>query len=45
VRASEDDCRALHARFLRGRAKLMAIADRFGDTKLPAFSDRQRAAG
>jgi hypothetical protein len=45
VSALEDDRRALHARFLSDRAKLIAIADRIGDTRPHAFSDHLRAAG
>jgi CHAD domain-containing protein len=44
VSALEDDCRALHARFLSDRAKLIGMAHRIGDTRPPAFSDHRRAA-
>src|SRR5262245_1708965 len=33
VDAVEDDCRALHARYMHGRSKLIAIADRVGHVK------------
>jgi CHAD domain-containing protein len=45
VHAVEDDCRQLHARYMRDRAKLIAIADQLGAFKLHAASVRQRAAG
>jgi hypothetical protein len=33
ITALEDDCRTLPAGYMRDRAKLVAVADRIGDTK------------
>jgi hypothetical protein len=45
VRAVEDDCRQLHARYARDRARLFAIADRMAaGLDAPALVGR-RAAG
>jgi CHAD domain-containing protein len=41
----EDDCRQLHARYMRRRARLIAIADRMGAPPLHAGSAGRRAAG
>jgi CHAD domain-containing protein len=43
VHAVEDDCRQMHARYMRDRARLLAIADRLGANR-PSASDK-RAAG
>ena len=45
IQALEDDCRAIHAHYLQGRSKLMAIADRVYDTKGHSVFGRRRAAG
>src|SRR5262249_14774983 len=44
IHALEDDCRALHARYMRNRAKLIAIADRICDTKRHSALANRRAA-
>jgi CHAD domain-containing protein len=36
VRTVEDECRALHARYIHQRPKLMALAQRVGETQRPA---------
>ena len=43
--AVEDDCRQLHARYMRDRARLIAIADRMGAHRPYAASIDHRAAG
>ena len=43
VRALEDDCRRLHARYVRDRARLNAIAHRAGDMK-PELTSASRLA-
>ena len=44
VRALEDDCRALHAHYVRSRTKLLAIANRVAAVNADVAPDR-RAAG
>ena len=41
VPSLEDECRRLHARYMRGRAALLAICDR--DAARPAAAVRRRA--
>jgi CHAD domain-containing protein len=43
VRAIEDDCRALHARYIRDRPKLMAIAGKLGEMQEPRPEHGNRA--
>jgi CHAD domain-containing protein len=43
IDALEDDCRGLHAHYLRHRARLVAIADRAFDTKGQPMFDKRRA--
>ena len=45
VHAIEDDCRQMHARYMRDRARLMAIADRLGAGDVLASAGDDRAAG
>jgi CHAD domain-containing protein len=45
VRAVEDDCRQLHAQYMRDRAKLMAIAERMAAVKRDNRPVGRRAAG
>jgi CHAD domain-containing protein len=45
VDAVEDDCRALHARYMRQRVKLLAIADQVGDIETDDLLVNRRAAG
>jgi CHAD domain-containing protein len=45
VHAIEDDCRHLHARYMRDRAALVAIADRMGAGRPSAAGVGRRAAG
>lgn len=43
VHAIEDDCRQMHARYMRDRTRLLAIADRLGASR--AVTPDERAAG
>jgi CHAD domain-containing protein len=45
VHAIEDDCRQMHAHYMRDRARLMAIADRLGAAEVLASAGHDRAAG
>jgi CHAD domain-containing protein len=45
VHAVEDDCRTLHARYMRDRTGLIAIANRMGAGKRAARPASRRAAG
>ena len=45
VHAIEDDCRQMHARYMRDRTRLIAIAGRFGAGQTVAPDSTERAAG
>ena len=45
IQALEDDCRAIHAHYVQGRSKLIAIADHVYNTKGHAVFVSRRAAG
>jgi hypothetical protein len=45
VRAVEDDCRQLHAQYMRDRSKLITIADRMAAAKRDNRPLGRRAAG
>jgi CHAD domain-containing protein len=43
ARSVEDECRQLHARFMRDRSKYLAVANRIGAVRTPAASARWAA--
>jgi CHAD domain-containing protein len=43
VHGVENECRSLHARYMHGRARLLAIADRMGSVTLHGVFARRRA--
>ena len=45
IRELEEECRGLHARYLHGRDKLIALTDRVGHIRELSVSPWRRAAG